>query len=46
MDTWGKTAETVINVPTGNLLGLRTAGLYVLRMKGWDKRKGGALGKH
>lgn len=46
MDIWGKIVEIVINVLTGNLLGFRIVGLYVFRMKGWDKRKGGVLGKY
>lgn len=31
MDICGKILETIINVPTENLLGLRIAGLSVLR---------------
>lgn len=41
---WGKISETVINVPTENLLRLRIAGLSVLRMKG-GKIRGRALGQ-
>lgn len=42
---WGKISETVISVPTGNLLGLRTADLSVLRMKRVRYKKRGSFGK-
>ena len=44
MRIWGKISDTVINVPTENLLGLRIAGLSVFRRKG-GKIRGRALGK-
>jgi len=44
MGIWGKISETVISVPTENLLGLRIAGLSVFRRKG-EKIKEGASGK-
>lgn len=44
MDMWGKITETAINVPTGNVLGLKAAGLSVLRMKEGGIKQRGSFG--
>lgn len=49
MGIWGKKSETVINVPTEDLLGLRIAGLSVLWRKGGEDKRGSfgkAVGIH
>lgn len=44
MGMWGKITETAINVPTGNVLGLKAAGLSVLRMKEGGIKQRGSFG--